>query len=137
MNYEKLLIKRYKFWEVYLHENQCYLGRVYIWAIRKDALEFFDMTEEEENEYFKIGRELKETLKILFNPDLYNYATLANVSIHLHTHFIPRYKEKRELFGFEFKDEKWGQNYVPYNRDFILPEEILIKIKDLIKSNLH
>jgi len=27
MDYEKLKIKSYKYWDLYLHENQCYLGR--------------------------------------------------------------------------------------------------------------
>ena len=136
MDYKRLLIKEYKYWEVYLNENQCYLGKVYIWAKRKDVLDFFDMTKEEQEEYFKIGKELKKALSNLFKPDLYNYATLANVSPHLHTHFIPRYKDKRELFGVTFTDERWGQNYAPYNKGFKISEEILIKIKEAMKSEL-
>src|SRR3989344_2178326 len=137
MDYKKLLIKDYKHWEVYLHENQCYLGRVYIWAKRKDALDFFEMIGEEQREYFKIGKELKKVLKRLFKPDLYNYATLVNVSPHLHTHFIPRYKDKRELFGIMFIDERWGKNYAPYNKDFKIAEDVLMSIKEKIIAELN
>jgi len=136
MDYKKLLIKDYKHWEVYLHENH-YLGRVYIWAKRKDALDFFEMTEEEQREYFKIGKELKKVLKRLFKPDLYNYATLANVSPHLHTHFIPRYKDKRKVFGIIFIDERWGKNYAPYNKDFKIAEDVLMRIKEKIMTELN
>lgn len=137
MNYDNLLIKEYNYWNVYLHESQCYLGRVYIWAKRKEALDFFDMTKEEKEEYFKIGKELKEVFKKLFKPDLYNYATLANVTAHLHTHFIPRYASKREFAGLTFIDERWGKNYAPYNKDFKISEENLMKIKEAIKSGLE
>ncbi|MBU3913199.1 MAG: HIT domain-containing protein [Nanoarchaeota archaeon] len=137
MDYKKLLIKEYDYWEVYLNENQCYLGKVYIWAKRKDALDFFDMTDEEKEEYFKIGKKLKKVFKKLFNPDLYNYATLANVTPHLHTHVIPRYKDKRELFGTTFIDERWGKNYAPYNKDFKVAEDILIRIKEKISEELN
>lgn len=136
MDYKKLLIKEYKYWEVYLNENQCYLGKVYIWAKRKDALDFFDMTKEEIEEYFKIGKELKTALKKLFNPDLYNYATLANVTPHLHTHLIPRYSSIREFSGIIFKDERWGENYAPYNKEFKIPEEVLEKIRISLKRLL-
>ena len=128
MDYEKYLIKEYEHWKVYLHDNQCYLGRIYVWAKRKEALDFFDMTEEEIEEYFKVGKELKKVLSKLFQPDLFNYATLANVAAHLHTHIIPRYKSKREFLGTIFNDENWGQNYAPYRKDFKLSEEKFAKL---------
>lgn len=137
MNYEKWLIKEYEYWSVYLHKNQYYLGRVYIWAKRKDAVDFFDMTKEEQEEYFKIGKELKKTLAGLFKPDLYNYATLANISPHLHTHFIPRYKKSREFEGIMFNDERYGKNYAPYDYDFKISEDVLIKIRNKIKKGLR
>ena len=30
VDYNQLKIKSYKHWDVYLHENQCYIGRVFI-----------------------------------------------------------------------------------------------------------
>jgi len=136
MQYEKFLIKEYKYWKLYLHENQFYLGRVYIWAKRENALDFFDISNEEIKEYFKIGKELKKAFDKLFQPDLYNYATLGNVAHHLHTHFIPRYKTKRELFGINFKDKNFGENYAPYDKKFKVPEEFLMKLRDLLRAEL-
>jgi diadenosine tetraphosphate (Ap4A) HIT family hydrolase len=134
--YNHLLIKEYNHWNVFLHESQYYLGRSYLWAKREQALDLFDMTKEEKEEYFKIGNELKGAFKKLFKPDLYNYATLANITPHLHTHFIPRYSSKREFGGVTFIDEKWGQNYAPYNKDFKVPKETLMKIKEAIKLEI-
>ena len=136
-SYEKFLIKEYNHWRVYLHENQTYLGRTYIWAKRENALDFFDMNKDEQNEYFKIGRELKKALQNLFNPDLYNYATLANVSPHLHTHIIPRYASPRKFNDIEFRDDRWGQNYAPYDKNFKLNESELESIKNIMMEELN
>ena len=136
MDYERLLIEEYTHWEVYLNENQCYLGKCYIWAKRENVIDFFDMTDDEKEEYFEIGIKLKLALGKIFRPDLYNYATLANVSPHLHTHVIPRYSSPREFKGIVFTDKRWGQNYAPYDKEFKISEEILMQIKDSIKKAL-
>jgi diadenosine tetraphosphate (Ap4A) HIT family hydrolase len=137
MEFERLLIKEYDYWKIYLHENQCYLGRCYIWAKRHDALDFFDMTQEEFREYTRTGNHLKAALKDLFNPDLLNYATFANEVRHLHTHVIPRYKSPRKFEGVNFSDKNWGKNYAPYDRDFIISEEVLVKIKNAVKGMME
>ncbi len=136
MDFSKFLIKNYEHWSVYLHENQYYLGRVYIWAKREDALDFFDMTNEEEEELFKIGKQIKTALKKLFSPDLYNYAALANIAPHLHLHLIPRYSSKKKFAGMVFEDERYGKNYAPYNYDFKTPEAVLAQLKNILRQEL-
>ncbi|MAG45660.1 MAG: hypothetical protein CMH63_02725 [Nanoarchaeota archaeon] len=128
-------IKDYKYWEVNLHENQAYLGRCVIWCKREGDVDFLDMTDEEKEEFWEIAENLREALKKAFKQDRMNYAALANVTNHLHIHVIPRYKDKRIFENVEFKDERWGQNYVPYE-DFKPEDELLIKIRDKIKSEL-
>jgi diadenosine tetraphosphate (Ap4A) HIT family hydrolase len=138
-NYERFLIREYDNWKVYLHESQYYLGRIYLWAKRESALDFFEMTKEERGEYFDVGIEQKKVLRRLFLPDLFNYATLANIAPHLHTHIIPRYSGERYvkgvkvLEGVRFLDERWGQNYAPYNKDFKLTEDQLQAVRNLIR----
>ena len=131
-----MLIKEYKHWKVFLYENQCYLGRMYIWAKRQDALDFFDMTEDEKEEYFSIGRQLKQAMGKLFQPDLYNYTTMANVTPHLHTHFVPRYSSEREFAGMTFLDKRWGKNYNPIDKEFKAPKAVLVEIRDAIRGQL-
>jgi diadenosine tetraphosphate (Ap4A) HIT family hydrolase len=58
------------------------------------------------------------------------------VSPHLHTHVIPRYKTEREFSGIMFRDERWGKNYVPYDKSFKVEKEILFKIRDEIKRKI-
>ncbi len=137
MDYEKLKIKSYKYWDLYLHENQCYLGRVFVQLKNENGVEdFLDIQGEVREEFFQIGQNVKKALKMLFKPDKMNYAALSNTSPVIHMHMIPRYKESREFGGITFKDTRWGQNYAPYDRSFVLDEAILFKIRDTIKEKL-
>jgi len=137
MDYEKLKIKSYKYWDLYLHENQSYLGRVFVQLKDENGVQdFIDIQGAVREEFFFIGNQVKNSLKVLFKPDKMNYAALSNTSLVIHMHIIPRYKESREFEGVRFKDTRWGQNYAPYNRSFILEEATLFKIRDALKAHL-
>lgn len=137
MDYNLLKIKSYKYWDVYLHENQCYLGRVFI-LLREDAgvEDFLAIDGEVRDEFFFIGDKIKSALKTLFKPDKMNYAALSNTSEKIHVHFVPRYKESREFSGVVFIDRRWGKNYAPYDRSFVIEESVLFKIRDALKERL-
>lgn len=137
MDYNQLKIKSYKHWEVYLHENQCYIGRVFLLLKEDEGIEdFLAIDGDVREEFFKVGEKVKTALKTLFKPDKMNYAALSNVSLKIHVHFVPRYKEARKFSGRIFNDEGWGKNYAPYDRSFIIEESILFKIRDALKEQL-
>ena len=137
MDYEKLKIKAYKHWDVYLHENQCYLGRVFILLKETQGIEDFLAIEGEiRDEFFLIGGQVKAALKALFQPNKMNYTAMSNVSEKVHVHFVPRYKTSREFCSILFTDQRWGQNYAPYDRSFIPDEGVLFKIRDALKQNM-
>lgn len=136
-SYERWKIRSFDHWAVYLHaESPSYLGRVYIWLLREEV-DLMDITPEEQEELFAIGRQLKTVLKQLFQVDHFNWAALGNVAVHCHVHVIPRYKVPREFEGITFVDNRWGKNYVPYDRDFQVPEEVLEKLRDTIATELQ
>ncbi len=137
MDYEQLKIKSYNHWDLYLHENQCYLGRVFVLLKDKDVEDFLAIEGETREEFFKIGEDIKKTLKMLFQPDKMNYAALSNTSPVIHVHIIPRYKESRAFAGVVFKDERWGKNYAPYDRTFELDKSVLFQIRDAINQRLN
>lgn len=136
MDYEQYKIRGYKYWGVYLHDNQYYLGRVYIWSKREGLVDLMDTTEEERREFFEIGAALKQVLSRLFRPDLFNWASLGNITSHCHVHLVPRYKTSRVHLGIEFQDENWGKDWAPYNKKFTITEKALMTIKEQITTLL-
>jgi len=135
MDYQKLKIKSYDSWDVFLHANQRYLGRLYLSAKRQDALDLMQMNSDEQEELFVAGRKARQALKELFSPNHMNYASFGNEYRHLHIHFIPRYASPRVFDGVEFVDGSWGRNYKPY-ADFFVPQRTLFKIRDSIKERI-
>lgn len=141
MDYNLLKIKSYQHWDVYLHENQCYIGRVFVLLRDKrlgdnDVDDFMAIEGDIRDEFFQIGAQLKAALNTLFKPDKMNYAALSNVSEEIHVHVVPRYKEAREFGGVVFQDARWGKNYAPYDRSFVIDESVLFKIRDALRESL-
>lgn len=116
--YEKFKIEEYEHWSVYLFENQSYLGRCYIWSHRRGLVDFMDTNEMERAEFFRIGTELKKALHELFQPNLFNWASLGNISNQCHIHVVPRYQTPRQFKGEKFIDHQWGKNWSPYDKSF-------------------
>ena len=132
-DYSKFLIKQYKHWGVYVHENQSYLGRCVVWCDRKDAIHLTDANKQEQDELFKVLRELKTASEKAFGGDWFNFSFLGNETHHLHGHFIPRYSTEKEFEGVIFKDELWGHNYQT-DKSFVTPPDVLEKIRLKMKK---
>lgn len=137
MEYEKRRVADFNHWSAFLHDSQYYLGRMYLWARREDAVDFMQITPEEEKEFFEVGGDINIVLGDLFVPSIMNYAALGNDTSHLHVHFIPRYRTPRIYNDITFKDENWGKNYAPYDKNFSVPEKTMLKIRDVIKERLE
>ena len=87
-------------------------------------------------ELYDITKNLTDAIKELFGADMLNYAILGNTIRHIHLHVIPRYSKEVDFMGVKFKDERWGQNYAPYDKNFEVPREIKIEICNKIRSRL-
>jgi diadenosine tetraphosphate (Ap4A) HIT family hydrolase len=128
-------IKEYKYWTVFIHENQSYLGRCVVWCKRENALDLIDATKEEREELFLILKELKKALIKTFQPDWFNYSFLGNSTQHLHCHLVPRYAKPRIFEGIQFEDKLFGHNWRT-DHNFIIPEAVLNKIKLALINSL-
>ncbi|MFA6322875.1 MAG: HIT family protein [Candidatus Buchananbacteria bacterium] len=135
MEFDKLKILDGNFWDVFLHQDQTALGRLYFWYKKGETNDLLDAPKEALTEFYDLAGRIKSALAAAFQPDLYNYLSLNNVTSHLHVHLIPRYSKEIELFGLVFDDNSFGKDY-QRNSDFVVNEEILIKIKEKIKDNL-
>ncbi len=132
-DFSKNLVKDYKYWSVYIHENQGYLGRCIVWCKREDALDLTDATREEQEELFLVLSDLRKVSKECFNPDWLNYAFLGNETRHLHGHFIPRYAHTKTFENTVFEDKLYGHNYKT-DRNFVTSEELLQKIRFVLAT---
>jgi diadenosine tetraphosphate (Ap4A) HIT family hydrolase len=134
--YEDFVLKEFKHWILLLHINQYpYVGRCYAWA-KRDAKSVLDMLPDETLELVHEVLPLwNKAIEKLFKPDKVNFSIMCNETEHLHTHFIPRYKEPREVEGFKFVDHQNDGNYAPYAKPK-LPREFLLKIKNMILNEL-
>jgi diadenosine tetraphosphate (Ap4A) HIT family hydrolase len=136
-DYSKYLVKQYKYWGVYVHSNQSYLGRCVVWCDRDDALQLTDATKEEQEELFVILNELRAAAERAFQSDWLNFSFLGNRDRHLHAHFVPRYATDREFAGAVFTDERWGHHYKKPEEHFVTSPEILEQVRLKMKECLE
>jgi diadenosine tetraphosphate (Ap4A) HIT family hydrolase len=135
VDFSKFLVKQYKHWGVYVHENQNYLGRCVVWCDRADAKQLTDAREEGRDELFLILKELQNASTAAFGGEWFNFAFLGNETPHLHCHFIPRYSTEKEFEGTTFKDERWGHNYRT-DHAFTTTSELLEKVRQKMAGAL-
>jgi len=135
IDYSKFLVKQYKYWGVYVHTNQGYLGRCVIWCDREDALDLTDATNKEQEELFVIIKKLKYASQDVFSGEWFNYSFLGNETRHLHGHFIPRYSAEKQFEGVTFKDARWGHNYKT-DHSFVTSPELLEIVRLKMKKSL-
>lgn len=134
-DFSKYKIKDYKYWSIFIHPNQGYLGRCVVWCNRENALDLADATPVEQKELFMVLNELGRAVKKVFQPDWLNYTFLGNDTRHLHGHFIPRYSKPKVFEGITFEDKLYGHNYKTAH-SFSVPAEIVEIIKSEIKEAL-
>lgn len=131
---EKYFIKKFNYWNVYLNENQSFLGRVYVALSRHGPESTNELTKDEWDEFKIVLDKLTKAFKSLYTFDLMNYAVLQNKDRHhFHMHLVPRYSSVRTFYGTEFKDESWGKPPFPAPKSQF-DEKLLTKIKEDIKK---
>jgi diadenosine tetraphosphate (Ap4A) HIT family hydrolase len=132
------MIKEFQYWTLFLHQDQRYLGRSYIWLRRPGKMQsLFHLHPQEEFEKVRIGARFESATTELWQPDHWNYAWLGNDidahGGHGHMHLIPRYKERRVFAKNVFFDGRWKQNYSPY-APLAISKSVLYKIRDALRN---
>ncbi len=134
--YDRYLIREFPLWRLYLHQNQCYPGRMYVAAYR-DFIQKTQMTLEEREELFMIECLTERAISHLTMASHFNYFWGANEWHHAHSHIIPRYRQPFTLMGHTFTDKSWGHNYAPYQNPYPLDPEIFQMILHNLRRNLQ
>ena len=134
--FEQFALYEFNNWKLYMHENQCYLGRMYALHKSSEDVDILSLNNSDFSDLHKVVVMAKTALDSIFFPDRFNYAVLGNVFQRLHLHIIPRYKTARFFKGIQFVDENWGKNYAPYSRQFVLEEAVMCEIKMVLKEGI-
>jgi len=132
MDYEKLMIRSYEFWDLKLHHEQALLGRHLFWYKGEES-DFFDIPGEAREELTRISKLTKGIVNEIFSPDKWNYVCAGNRTTHLHWHNIPRYNEPREFCGYTFHDVAPHTLILPNQK---VDDELVLKVRDDIKKRL-
>lgn len=136
-------------WEVvFVNWCQEFVGDCII-SCNKECLS--ELSDNDWIELGKIEKELERVSKKLFNATMFNFACLMNNAYrdnekpHVHFHFIPRYKNKLEIFNKVYKDKHFGYNFWKWalsklksQKDIFTKEEklkIFEMMKDEFKKN--
>ncbi|HPN14949.1 MAG TPA: HIT family protein [bacterium] len=103
-----MMIRKFKYWTLYLSPNQYYLGKLRL-VLNDPKIDLCELSKPEEQELMSIIKKSKKALDLCFKPDLYNYATLGNCIRHHHWHIIPRYQTPRFIDNVKFEDKNWNK----------------------------
>lgn len=134
-------------WEVvFVNWCQEFVGDCII-SCNKECLS--ELSDNDWIELGKIEKELERVSKKLFNATMFNFACLMNNAYrdnekpHVHFHFIPRYKNKLEIFNKVYKDKHFGYNFWKWalsklksQKDIFTKEEKL-KIFEMMKDEFN
>ena len=88
---------------VYLNRDQKHPGRCVV-TFKDHKTEYFQMTPEENREYFSEVALVAESIFNLYHPDKINYATFGDLVPHVHIHIVPKYKDGLQ-WGVPFCDD--------------------------------
>lgn len=108
-----------KCWQVFLAEEQTYLGYCVVVLKRRPCGDLAELTEEELLDFLKLVKTFEQALKAAFGATMFNWSCLMNNAYqeadpkpHVHWHARPRYNRKVELAGESFEDPNFGHHYV-------------------------
>ena len=127
--YAANIVKDYRYWTVYVHEDQGFIGRCVIWCKREDAEDLAFATPEEQEELFEILRAVRGALEKAFGATWFNYSFLGNIDRHLHGHLFPRYQVPVTFEGIVFEDLDYNMNPSKTGTTNKVSKEVLAAIR--------
>ncbi len=130
MHTEKALWET-EFWQVFLADDQTYLGRTVVVLKRRPCTSITEMSEAELVDLRNnVMLPFEAAVKKAFGAELFNWACLMNNAYqntppdpHMHWHVWPRYRDAVEVEGEGFVDEHFG-HYAPLTTKRFVSSEL-------------
>ncbi|MHA1259234.1 MAG: HIT family protein [Candidatus Heimdallarchaeaceae archaeon] len=130
-----------KHFQVYLSENQSYLGR-FVVVLKRHVSKLSDLTNDEMLDFAYVIKVMEKTLTEAFGATMFNWCCLMNNAYkksppnpHVHWHCRPRYKKEVKFAGMLFSDKDFAHHYNNKKKMFVnleVKKEIISRIKELI-----
>lgn len=107
-----------RLWDVFLFDDQTYLGRVKVVLKRSPCESLSDVTVEEWVDFGELTKSYESAVKRAFGATMFNWSCLMNNAAgegrptHVHWHVKPRYLAPVTVGGETFVDEAFGKHYL-------------------------
>ena len=138
------VIWRGKHWLVRLANDQGYLGRCMVIALRHTE-NLSDLSTEEWTELHSVIQKLEDIIKADFGAKMFNWTSLMNDAFksddphpHVHFHVWPRYDKDVDVAGEKFIDPNFGHHYDKkhqYKVSAEVRQAIMDRLKEQIDAN--
>ena len=113
----KKYISKTKYWEIYLHPDQYYLGRCVV-VVKRDVASMSGLSNEEWLDFAKLVKKIEAGFKKAFGATMFNWTCLMNGAYQespakpwVHWHLRPRYGKSVKFAGMKFEDKEFGHHY--------------------------
>ena len=123
-------------WRLVLNHNQNLLGNCFL-VLRRHLEAVTDMSSEEWADLHRESARATEALKVVFQPDHFNYPFLQNQDRHVHLHIIPRYAGARTFAGLTFTDPDYPSHYAVSAPVRTLSEEQATLLVNQLRQSLR
>lgn len=133
--YKEGFLKSYNYWTLEVSFRQHTPGCFIIFYNNK-ADKIREVKPAALKELILVMKEVETTLINIpgLAPDKFNYFQMGNALNHLHFHGIPRYRDKRNIFGKTWADKTFGHPPIWSSTD--VSNEVVTDIKELILTKL-
>ncbi|MFT5179494.1 MAG: diadenosine tetraphosphate (Ap4A) HIT family hydrolase [Candidatus Paceibacteria bacterium] len=140
---KKELIFETSYWEVYLMQDQKYLGRSLI-LLKRDCGHLSEISKEESDDFYKIVKKTEDLFKKTFNATMFNWTCLMNNAYknnpptpRVHWHLRPRHEDPVNVAGKTFSDPNFAHHYLRGEENVEkISEEVLIQITEELKKSI-
>ncbi len=129
---QSLLVKEYKYWNLYLRSRTKTLGTSAL-VTKQHYNTMSEIPQEAITELSQITKELETVFNKLFKPDKYNYQMNMMKENHTHFNIFPRYSSPREYLNITWTDNGWPA-LVGDNLE--INQEVLIALTEEIKKEI-
>ena len=138
----QLLLLDTDFWNVFLSENQSYLGRCIV-VLKRHCACLSEIDQSEWDDLRIIVTKLEELFTQTLEATMFNWTCLMNKAYqsdpptpHVHFHFKPRYANSVDFKGFIFRDNDFAHHY-DSKLTARLPETTANELISMLKENIQ